>query len=195
MTNGYKYIEELLERFFDGETSNEEEQELYRFFAQEDIPEHLRRYKPVFSYFENGLEKEMKLITEASSELIEPLRHTRPAHRVRIAVGMAASLLILSIAGLLFLRKANAFDPYEGSYIVRNGVRITDISVIRPELEATVQKVLLQEEKANRLMSNLIEQETRFEQIQQRIDRQNEEIINRFPDKMKESIRSIIENK
>jgi hypothetical protein len=180
MTNGYKYIEELLERFFDGETSNEEERELYRFFAQGDIPAHLRRYKPVFDYFENGLEKEI---------------HQRPRHRLRRAVGMVASLLILLTAGLLFMKKANAFDPYEGSYIVHNGVRITDINLIRPELEATLRQALLQEAEANRLLSDLTGPDTRFEQIQQQIDRQNEEIINRFPDEIKESVRSIIENK
>jgi hypothetical protein len=195
MTNGYKYIEELLERFFDGETSNEEERTLYHFFAREDIPLHLRRYRPVFGYFANELEKEINQLPKASAEPPEPLRHATPKRRLRRAVGMVASLLILATAGLLFLKKANAFDPYEGSSIVRNGVRITDISVIRPELEATVCKALLQEEKANRLLSNLTETETRFEQIQQRIDHQNEEIINRFPDEMKESVRSIIENK
>jgi hypothetical protein len=195
MTNGYKYIEDLLERFFDGETSNEEEQALYCFFAQEDIPLHLRRYKPVFGYFANGLEKEIDQLPKESAEPLEQLRHATPKRRLRIAVGVVASLLVLLTAGLLFFRKADAFDPYEGSYIVRNGVRITDISIIKPELEATVCKALLQEEKANRLFSDLIGPDTRFEQIQQRIDRQNEEIINRFSDEMKESIRNIIENK
>ena len=38
----YIYIENLLERFFEGETSNAEEQELYAFFARPDLPEHLR---------------------------------------------------------------------------------------------------------------------------------------------------------
>jgi hypothetical protein len=195
MTNGYKYIEELLERFFDGETSNEEERELYRFFAQEDIPVHLRRYKPVFSYFESGLEKEIGLLAGEGAEPLAPPRPTMPKRWLRMAVGMAASLLILMGAGLLFMKKANAFDPYEGSYIVRNGIRITDISLIRPELEATVRQALLQEEKANRLLSDLTGPDTRLEQIQQRIDRQNEEIINHFPDEIKENVRSIIENK
>ena len=31
-TNKQKHIEDLLERFFDGQTSNAEEQELYAFF-------------------------------------------------------------------------------------------------------------------------------------------------------------------
>ena len=44
----YTYIENLLERFFEGETSNAEERELYAFFARPDLPEHLKSYKPLF---------------------------------------------------------------------------------------------------------------------------------------------------
>ena len=37
----YKYIEQLLERYWQCETSLEEEQILQAFFRQEDIPVHL----------------------------------------------------------------------------------------------------------------------------------------------------------
>lgn len=40
-TEEYKYIENLVERFFEGQTSNEEERVLYEFFARPDIPAHL----------------------------------------------------------------------------------------------------------------------------------------------------------
>jgi hypothetical protein len=191
MMNGYKYIEELLERFFDGETSDEEERRLYRFFEGEDIPPHLRRYKPVFAYFAGGLEKE---ISQPAGPA-EPLRQAGPERRLRVTAGVAASLLILLAAGLLFFKKTDAFDPYEGSYIVRNGVRITDTSLIRPELEAAVCRALQQQENADRLLGDLSGPDTRLEEIQQETDRQNEEIINRFPDEIKESVRNIIENK
>ncbi|MCR5820581.1 MAG: hypothetical protein K6F94_06530 [Bacteroidaceae bacterium] len=44
----YKYIEQLIDRYFDGETSIEEEQILRKFFAQEELPEHLLKWKPLF---------------------------------------------------------------------------------------------------------------------------------------------------
>ena len=56
----YIYIENLLERFFEGETTNAEEQELYAFFARPDLPEHLKNYRPVFGYFETGIAGEME---------------------------------------------------------------------------------------------------------------------------------------
>ena len=47
-TEEYKSIEDLLDRFFEGQTSNEEERVLYKFFARPDIPAHLERYREVF---------------------------------------------------------------------------------------------------------------------------------------------------
>lgn len=46
----YKYIEQLLDRYWNGETSLEEERILRAFFSQENIPEELRQYKPLFAY-------------------------------------------------------------------------------------------------------------------------------------------------
>lgn len=37
-------IEELLNKYFDGDTTCEEERELRRFFTQETVPEHLKEY-------------------------------------------------------------------------------------------------------------------------------------------------------
>lgn len=55
----YKYIEQLLERYWDCETSLEEEQILQAFFRQKDVPAHLLRYKSLFASYEAA--KEMKL--------------------------------------------------------------------------------------------------------------------------------------
>ena len=44
----YKYIEQLLERYWQGETTLQEEAILRAFFCQPDIPDHLRRYQPLF---------------------------------------------------------------------------------------------------------------------------------------------------
>ena len=44
----YKYIEQLLERYWACETSLQEEQILRTFFQQQEVPEHLMAYKAVF---------------------------------------------------------------------------------------------------------------------------------------------------
>ena len=45
-----KYIEQLLERYWQCETSLEEEAQLRAFFNGSDVPEHLLRYKDLFVY-------------------------------------------------------------------------------------------------------------------------------------------------
>lgn len=46
----YKYINQLLNRYWQGETSLEEEDILRAFFSQENIPAELMAYKPLFAY-------------------------------------------------------------------------------------------------------------------------------------------------
>lgn len=45
-------IEELLERYFEGETSAAEEKQIRAFFASGEVPEHLAAYAPLFAYFD-----------------------------------------------------------------------------------------------------------------------------------------------
>ena len=45
----YKYIEQLLERYWACETTLEEEQILRAFFLQENLPSHLSAYRDIFA--------------------------------------------------------------------------------------------------------------------------------------------------
>ena len=46
----YKYIEQLLERYWRCETSLEEEEILRTFFSQKEVPSELSRYRDLFAY-------------------------------------------------------------------------------------------------------------------------------------------------
>jgi hypothetical protein len=50
----YKYIEQLMDRYFEAETTLKEEQILKAFFEQseEELPENLRAYRELFTSFE-----------------------------------------------------------------------------------------------------------------------------------------------
>lgn len=64
----YRYIEQLLERYWNCETSLEEEQILRSFFRQKEIPAHLLRYKLLFAYLE--AEKEVGLGNDFDSKVL-----------------------------------------------------------------------------------------------------------------------------
>ena len=55
----YKYIEQLLDRYFRAETTLQEEQILKSFFAQgaEDMPQDLQQYAPLFAVIGEWLER------------------------------------------------------------------------------------------------------------------------------------------
>lgn len=44
-------IEELLEKYFQGETSIAEEKELTNYFSSSNVAQHLEQYQPLFGYF------------------------------------------------------------------------------------------------------------------------------------------------
>ena len=46
----YKYIEQLLERYWEANTTPQEENILRAFFSQDMLPEHLAQYQPLFVY-------------------------------------------------------------------------------------------------------------------------------------------------
>lgn len=146
-TNKQKHIEDLLERFFDGQTSNAEEQELYAFFNSPGVPEALRSYQSVFAYFETGIKEEF---SGQPAEAGRTSLKSSGKFWLWIGIGVAVSLLFFLVYSQDFDRPAS-FNPYEGSYIVRNGVRITDMKEILPELEYSLREVKLQQEEAEQI--------------------------------------------
>jgi len=84
-------IHELLQRYFDGTSSLDEERELHRYFAGENISDTLKAYRPLFAFF-------------AEERAIEPSKPKAITRNLRIGLsiitGIAASIAILFLAGL-----------------------------------------------------------------------------------------------
>ncbi len=85
-------IHELLRSYFDGTTSLVEERELRRFFAEEEIPDSLKAYRPMFAFFaeEQAVEPPVSKSGGRAVRLIWPIAIT----------GIAASLAVLFLIGL-----------------------------------------------------------------------------------------------
>ena len=86
-------IEELIDRYFEGQTSCDEERELRRFFTQENIPESLQVYRPLFAC----LDQEAKAFQKES---IPAKKLSFRRRFIYMTGGIAAGLLLLiGIAG------------------------------------------------------------------------------------------------
>ena len=209
-----KHIEKLLKRFFEGQTSNDEEQRLYEFFAGNDIPEHLIQYKPVFAYFNEGIKEELNetnsetpvLLSSSHDDIEEGIYVSEtifeqsaaslnsgidrglsekevPVRKIQSKKWILWSGVAAVILALILLNPFDKpFDPYEGSYIIRNGVRITDLKTIRPELESTVQQALQQQEEMDGLITRLTEPEKRFANVEKSMQENYDAILESFKD-------------
>ena len=80
-----KLVEQLLEQYFQGETTIAEERQLKAYFSSNDVAPHLAKYQSLFGYFETqkGTQFEQKL----------PLQ-TRKQSTVKW-MGIAASFVVL----------------------------------------------------------------------------------------------------
>jgi hypothetical protein len=78
-------VQKLLQQYFDGATSLDEERALQRYFAESDIPDSLKAYRPMFAFF-----VEERAVEPPKQKTV--IRSIRPI--LSIVVGIAASIAI-----------------------------------------------------------------------------------------------------
>lgn len=109
----YKYIEQLLQRYWDCETSLEEEHILRDFFSQREIPAALERYRTLFVYEKAqeaiGLDADFDrrvLAAAAGGSAVEGNAPVVRAHRITLASRLrplfraAAAVAIVTLLGV-----------------------------------------------------------------------------------------------
>ncbi|MCC8154765.1 MAG: hypothetical protein LIP01_11535 [Tannerellaceae bacterium] len=124
--------DDLIHKYFEGETSCEEEKRLREYFNSGHVAEHLKIYIPLFTYFEQEINKEQKVT----------LRH--PGRRKRIVTlltGIAASLLILVVAGIGKWLSQPDDCLCAGDYVVINGKCYKDKNIIKTYAVRALQEV------------------------------------------------------
>jgi len=143
----YKYINQLLERYWRGESSLEEEDILRAFFNQEDIPAELSQYKPVFAYGDS--QKVNDVLGDAFDERVMAMIDAEQPVKARIitmpqrfkplfkAAAMVAIILTLGNAMQLPFGKGGStdnvsqYDGYDMPEVNKeNSVALRDSAVI-----------------------------------------------------------------
>ena len=129
-------IENLLEQYFEGRTSAEEEATLRRFFASGDVPENLMMYKPLFAYFDD----EIKVIevakgnstSESRKESLSPNKNVRikTSRKLILWISGAAACAAILIGTFIFEPQSKKCTG-EGDYVIIDGRCYTDAKTIR----------------------------------------------------------------
>jgi hypothetical protein len=111
-----KDIEQLLEKYYDGETTLEEERKLQWFFQTQDVPERLHSEKKMFSYY-HTMKKEASSpgLTDKLIGLVdgqERLSGRFYRRRVIAWAGSAAAVIVILLAVWLSLEKPITKQAY-----------------------------------------------------------------------------------
>lgn len=115
----------LTSLFLDGATSQDEEKRLYAYYSGRKIASDLEPYRQMFAWYE-GLGNDCQQVQGNS--------------RFPIAAAAVIAILVFAGIGLVVGRndRGSAFGAermYAGSYIIRDGKKISDIKKILPELQ------------------------------------------------------------
>lgn len=128
----YKYIEQLLERYFEAETSLREEHILKTFFEQpdEDMPQKLQRYKAIFAAMEQqetlGNDFEGRVLALTEEKVRTKARTVTFADRLKPlcrAVAVVAIFLTLSNALNQSFKADNVWTDQEQFVEYQNAIR------------------------------------------------------------------------
>lgn len=101
----YKYIEQLLDKYWNCETTLEQEQILRAFFRQPDLPAHLLPYRPYFTYPDSarhqslGADFDARLLARIERPTVRARRLTFRTRILPLCKAAAFMALVFSIGG------------------------------------------------------------------------------------------------
>lgn len=126
--HGRHDIEKLVDRFFSGDTTLDEEKMLYRYFAQPSLPPHLERYRELFADF-----------SAMSGEPVAKRKSVLKGHWRAVAGVAAAVAVLLCVSIYADMRERHLLaKAYSGSYVVVDGKRIDDLVEIKDEIQVAL---------------------------------------------------------
>ena len=103
----YKYIEQLLDKYWDCETSLEEEQILRCFFRQKEVPVHLSRYQSLFAYQDAakmpglGEDFDERVLAEIERPVVKAKRLTLRMRMMPLFKAAAVMAFLFTIGGVV----------------------------------------------------------------------------------------------
>ena len=123
--NKYIEIKELLNRYYEGETTDADEQRLREYFTSDEVDERLQPYSAIFAYLKHEKEHPAK---EAAIITLPAIEQRRIKWRY-VAAAAVACLLVAT-----FLVREHQPAPQiacTGTYVMINGICYDDMALVR----------------------------------------------------------------
>ena len=146
----YKYIEQLLDRYFQGETTLQEEQILKAFYAQEseEMPQALRDYAALFAVVNEqetlGDDFDERLLAMTEGAVKVKARTISLTERLRPLFGAAAMVAILLTLGNAINQSMKGDDPWvdadEYAATMQNGHNSVEVAYDQVQDSLTLAK-------------------------------------------------------
>ena len=124
-------IEQLLEHYFEGRTTAEDEAYLRHFFTTGDVSEHLGIYKPLFVYIEKEINQSKDIMLGSQPDKTDKSINSliNGKKYMLLLSGLATCAAIL--AGIFFYITPQKRCPVSGNYVMIDGRCYTDAATIR----------------------------------------------------------------
>ena len=157
----YKYIEQLMERYFSCETSLQEEQILRSFFQQEEIPAELLPYRDLFRYEEEevmmeklGDDFDARILSMVEQPVVKakpiPLR-TRLYPFFKAAAAIAIVLTVGNAAQHSFSDEDNDFQQSNAQPGMSYQQPTSPLEMTAEEISSPTQKTKVEESSIDTL--------------------------------------------
>lgn len=150
-------MKRLTERFFEGETTLEEEQTLYAYYNGKNIAPDLEEYAEMFRDFAalpfSSDDMETTHTVEMPTEIAKPMVH-RPYIKTFWRIAVAASLTLLVGFGAYHVLSSDSSDNECVAYIY--GKKYTDPDLVTMEMQRTLSEMNEMDEE-NEMESQLID--------------------------------------
>ncbi|MEM6632878.1 MAG: hypothetical protein AAF694_24620 [Bacteroidota bacterium] len=109
----YKHIQELLDKYWAGKSSVEEERVLKQFFSEEEVPEEWAIFQPLFAYLDTSGRITPEKSFDPPSGIVRPL-YKRSSWRF---IAIAATLFFVICIGYLLFPTQNRKDVPKNTFV------------------------------------------------------------------------------
>ena len=131
--NEHNNIKQILERYFEGVSSDADEQCLRNYFSSNNVDEELKIYQPIFAYIAREQQKAKQTLPQKKHSF----------RRYRLIICSAAAILgavIVLMSGLF--SKQPAFNAEcTGTFVMIDGICYSDLSLVSKHALKTLDQI------------------------------------------------------